>query len=541
MADRLDDAARAALQGLAEDGLPDAAEPLILDPSNPLPSAAEFVARHHASPEGRTIHRHRGEFWAYQRSHYRICPAEGLRAGLYTFLAEAQRWHVSPVTGESKLVPFKPTAAKVSQVVDALVAHAYVADDIAMPAWLDGRQDPPARELVAMANGLLHLPSGRLFPHSPQLFAGTALPFAHDDAAPAPDAWLAFLATIWPEDREAIGTLQELMGLLLTLDTRHQKLFLIVGPKRSGKGTIGRVIRALLGTANVAGPTLSSLAQNFGLQPLIGKPAAIVSDARLSGRADAAIIAERLLSISGEDAITVDRKHVEPWTGTLPTRFVILTNELPRIADASGALASRFIVLTMTRSFYGSEDHGLTDRLLAELPGILNWAVAGWRRLAERGHFLMPASSAEAMQDIESLSSPILAFLRAACVVEAGAEVPCQELFDRWRSWCEAQGRDNPGTTQSFGRDLRAAVPGLSVQRPRIAGGDERKRVYAGLRLLDLLDRSAGPRWSASSALHIARRGEEDSNYSCNGVGRGPVRTKPDVDLDDDMVEETLQ
>jgi putative DNA primase/helicase len=249
----------------------------------------------------------------------------------------------------------------------------------------------------------------------------------------------------------------------------------------------------------------------------------------LSGRADAQVIAERLLSISGEDAITVDRKHVEPWTGTLPTRFVILTNELPRIADASGALASRFVVLVMKESFYGREDHGLTDRLLAELPGIFNWAVAGWRRLTERGHFLMPASSSEAVADIESLSSPILAFLHATCVVEPGAEVSCKALFERWREWCESQGRVHVGTTQAFGRDLRAAVAGLSVQRPRVPGSDERERVYSGLRMATAADRrSAGPRWSATPTLQ-AESGSESSleNQSCNGVDRGPSRPEP--------------
>ena len=74
------------------------------------------------------------------------------------------------------------------------------------------------------------------------------------------------------------------------------------------------------------------------------------------------MIAERLLSISGEDVQTVDRKHRDPWTGILPTWFLILTNELPKIADASGALASRFIIVTLTQSFYGQEDHGLPLR-----------------------------------------------------------------------------------------------------------------------------------------------------------------------------------
>ncbi|MDZ7735869.1 MAG: hypothetical protein U5P41_07065 [Gammaproteobacteria bacterium] len=60
----------------------------------------------------------------------------------------------------------------------------------------------------------------------------------------------------------------------------------MVGPRRSGKGTILRVMTALLGRSNVAAPTLSSLAAPFGLQPLIGKTAGLISDARLGGRAD---------------------------------------------------------------------------------------------------------------------------------------------------------------------------------------------------------------------------------------------------------------
>jgi putative DNA primase/helicase len=52
-----------------------------------------------------------------------------------------------------------------------------------------------------------------------------------------------------------------------------------------------------------------------------------------------------LLSITGEDTIIIDRKFREAWTGRLQARFPILSNELPCLADASGALASRFIVL----------------------------------------------------------------------------------------------------------------------------------------------------------------------------------------------------
>src|SRR5262249_11196231 len=94
-----------------------------------------------------------------------------------------------------------------------------------------------------------------------------------------------------------------------------------------------------------AGPTLSSLGTNFGLWPLLGKNVAMIQDARLSGRTDVAAVVERLLSISGEDALTIDRKNLPPVTTRLTARFMLLSNELPKLTDSSGALPGRMILL----------------------------------------------------------------------------------------------------------------------------------------------------------------------------------------------------
>jgi putative DNA primase/helicase len=217
-------------------------------------------------------------------------------------------------------------------------------------------------------------------PPTPRFFSPNCLDFDFDLQARAPAAWLQFLAELWPEDAQSIATLQDWFGYLLTPDTRHQKILMLVGPKRSGKGTIARVIRGFVGEENVACPTLSSLGTNFGLWPLLGRTVAMIPDARLSGRTDAAAVAERLLSISGEDAQTIDRKFLPPVNAKLCARFMLLMNELPRLNDASGALPGRMVLLRLTRSWYGQEDTALTDRLLAELPGILLWAIAGWQR-----------------------------------------------------------------------------------------------------------------------------------------------------------------
>ncbi len=130
------------------------------------------------------------------------------------------------------------------------------------------------------------------------------------------------------------------------------------------------------------------------------------------------IAVERLLSISGEDTITVDRKYRDPWTGRLPTRFMILTNELPRFSDSSGALASRFVISILTTSFYGRENPALTAELLEEAPGIFNWALEGLDRLRERGYFVTPDVGARRRSAISKTSPrPVGAFVRDLCEV----------------------------------------------------------------------------------------------------------------------------
>jgi putative DNA primase/helicase len=78
--------------------------------------------------------------------------------------------------------------------------------------------------------------------------------------------------------------------------------------------------------------------------------------------------------------MTIDRKFRDPWSGKLPTRFVILTNELPKFRDSSGPIANRMLILQMVKSFLGEEDRTLDERLRAELPGILLWALDGLNR-----------------------------------------------------------------------------------------------------------------------------------------------------------------
>jgi putative DNA primase/helicase len=456
---------------------------LILDPADPLPSARAFVAEFHTADDKLGLRHQTGVFYAYEPevSAYQELDEAAVRAKVYRFLEDAVCWSKPKGGQEPKLGPFRPTKNKVENVIDALRAVCNLPTSCPAPCWL---QDDPGLDpfdVLPCQNGLLHIPTRKLLRATPAFFTLNGLNFAYESTAPNPQEWLRFLQELWPDDWQSQDTLQEWIGYLLTPQTHFQKIGMLVGPKRSGKGTIGRVARRLLGERSVCGPTLANMGEQFGLSVLIGKSLAIIADARIGGRSDTAVITERLLSISGEDGQTIPRKYLPDWNGKLPTRFMLLTNELPRFEDASGALSSRFIVLMLTRSFFGEEDTELFERLIPELPGILNWALEGRDRLYARGRFVPPHSSAELIQQFEDLGSPVSAFLRDRCEVGAGHEVSQQRLFNAWKTWCQENGRERAGTIQTLGRNVRAALPWLKVTQPREDG--EQVRYWQGLRL----------------------------------------------------------
>lgn len=473
---------------------------------NPRRLARLFLDRRGGGdPEGPRLRFWRDEFLAWDGACYRPVPDSEIRAEITNEVGEEfQRLYVA------ELIQAPPKPPKLRRVTSGLVNDVRLAlsggslltvkDYPEQPAWLVSDPPWPAVEVLPARNALVCLPAlvageESILPPTPQFFCSYALDYDFDPNAPEPVEWLTFLGAkplrdggrvkyqLWPDDRQSIGTLQEWFGYLLTPDTTQQKILALIGPKRSGKGTIGRIIKALIGEANLVAPTLSGLGTNFGMSPLIGKPAAIISDARLSGRSDKAVILERLLTISGEDSITIDRKHLPAWTGKLTARITMISNELPHLSDPSGALASRLIILRLMESFFGNEDPTLTAVFRGELPGILNWAVEGWRRLRERGHFLQPESGAELVEQMEDLGSPVGRFLKDRCEVGPGYEVMPSDLYGAWRDWCAAHGREYTGDAQSFGRDLRAVLPHLKTTQHRTGKGAP--RFYQGIRLAD--------------------------------------------------------
>ena len=448
---------------------------VVLNQKDFMANARELVDRVYTGPEGVVLRHSSNLFYKHATTHYAESEDNTVRSVLWDFLDRARA-----TDRAGAVVPFRPGPAHISGVGDALRAITHL-ETVRPPMWLDACVGPEPQDVVSLRNGLFHIPTRALLPHTSKFFTLNTLPFVWEPDAVAP-TWEKFLSDVWPDDREMIDTLQEMLGYLITADTSMQKMFMLIGPRRSGKGTIGRVINALIGKENITGPTLSSLTTNFGLQPLIGKLVAIVSDARAPGR-DHQTIVERLLMMSGEDTITVDRKNLDAWVGALTARVVIMSNESLQLGDASGALVGRMVVLQMHKSFYGTEDTQLTSRLLKELPGIFNWALEGRARLYRRGFFVQPAGSAEAVDEMTKLNSPITEFLDKCCELGVQSTESKNMVFSAYKKWCAANDRHAANKVQ-FSKQLYATANTIVGVRPRTQDGGQ-ARVYAGLRLKD--------------------------------------------------------
>lgn len=400
---------------------------------------------------------------------------ETIRHEAWPFLSKA---FVEDENG--KLRPMNPGLGAVTGIVDALKSVARLPLS-APPMWMPGYENGSPLDLLVVTNGILNVHTGELIAHTPRYFSTNGLTFAFDPAATSP-SWRAFLDQLWPDDFASQDLLQEWFGYCLTADTRQQKFLMVIGPKRSGKGTIGRILQHLVGMQNFVGPTLSSIAERHGLEPWINKLVAIVGDSRSAGK-EPQVAVERILSITGEDSLSVPRMYRTAVNLRLTARITVLSNELLKLGDASGALVGRMLVLKMEHSFFGKEDTGLEERLVQELPGILNWALEGKRRLVARGRFIQPASAAGVLQDTHDINNPVGAFVGEYCELGEGFQESLDALFSAWGAWCGAENR-HPGTRTVFGKDFKAAFSELHTHRPRDSSGKQRL-VYQGIRIAD--------------------------------------------------------
>jgi putative DNA primase/helicase len=459
-------------------------------PTAPLKVAraleAEFTA------EGQHTLRAWHEAWlAYSGTHYREITARDLRSTLYERTEHAV-CRVVNQKGEAETRPWNPTRKVLGDLEDALASVLGLASDTEPRTWLDERGTPGG--LMAVQNGLLDPRTRTLMGHSPAYFALASLPFEYDPKATAP-RWIKFLDSVFPGNDAAKMLLQEWFGYVLSGDTSRQKIMFLKGVTGGGKGVVNRTLKKLAGAENYVPLTFSDFSTQFGMEPVIGKSLAVITDAEPGGKVNTRLVMERLKAASGgDDGVTIDRKNQKSWTGDLPARFMIAANSLPAFEDASGAITERLLMLIFTRSFRENPDLTLEPALAKELPGILNWALDGFDRLENQGRFTEPELSKQKRREYgEEIDGGITAFVGDMC--ELGNDItgePFQVLkatlakayhdYVDGPDFRDGESEHRAGT--AFGKKLTGKYPEIGSARPRDKStGKPGARVYTGIKL----------------------------------------------------------
>lgn len=431
------------------------------------PSRPMAVARELMDLREKPLRWWQGAYYEHQGRHWTETSDDLIRQWIYQ-ATEHATYTGADGKGEPATKGWNPTAGKVANVHDALSRGV-----------VQQRDDPVA--VMAMTNGVLDPADRQLVAHSADRFNLSCLPFAYDPDARCPQ-WLDFLESSLPGDRQAHETIAEWMGYVLSGRTDLHKIGVLVGPPRCGKGTISRVLKAMIGQDGWAAPTLARLGSEFGLQSLIGKGLAVMGDVRWTSKhvIEAVPI---MLGVSGEDGFTVPRKHIGDWIGKLPTRLMLMSNDAPVFTDTSGALAGRMVYVAFHRSFLGAEDLTLERRLMTELPGILNWSLDGLDRVAKLGTFTQSAASEELREEVDRDSSPVKAWVDDRCVIDATSEFTLDSLLSSYRDWLAAENMLLSPSLNRLSRDLRSAFgdQGVTVER-KSNGTGGKHRVVTGIR-----------------------------------------------------------
>ena len=437
--------------------------PIIPGPSDPFGVADTYAELR--SGEGRPLKRWRGDWYVHKDTRWQMTDEEDVRAELVRWLTDDD---TKTRTKEGGLVPWKPS--RDGQIKDAL---SMLADVCNRPSSMDPTSG------VFLADTYL---DDRMVPrdYTPAVWNTSTTTYRWDVRAACPNtlAWLNDILS--PEDVEL---LRQWFGYLVSGRTDLQKMLVMIGPPRSGKGTLLWLMEELLGPGSTASITaLDELTKTFGLEPMVGMRLTVMPDVRWASR-DAAEAVPVLLSITGCDAKDVNRKNKKVWRGRLGVRFVAASNDTPSLADASGALAGRMLTITMGKSFLGKEDPGLRDTIRAEMPGVLQWALGGLKKLTAAGRFVEPESSENAREEVRQAGNPTYLFIEDECLIGPFGWVRLERLYLAYTAWCKACGY-HALPMHVMSRQLQNTVRGqIKAERRRRPEDGVRERIIRGLTL----------------------------------------------------------
>jgi putative DNA primase/helicase len=285
----------------------------------------------------------------------------------------------------------------------------------------------------------------------------------------------AFLSEIMQGDQELLTYLQRVIGYTLTGSTREHALFFAHGTGANGKSVLLSTISGMLGSYQKTAPIETFTASSSDRHPteLAGlRGARLVTAVETEeGRRWAE---SRIKALTGGDVIPARFMRQDFFEFTPQFKLFIAGNHKPSLRSVDEAIRRRFHLVPFAVTIPAEQrDQDLTEKLRAEWPGILAWAIAGclaW----QRDGLGMPTAVREATDAYLEAEDAFAAWIEDRCERLTTGWESSTDLFASWSAWATKAG-EQPGTMKRFTQQLE----GKRFEPKRMKYG----RGYAGIKL----------------------------------------------------------
>lgn len=321
--------------------------------------------------------------------------------------------------------------------------------------------------LLNCPNGTLDLKTGLLREHRREDLLTSLCPTPYRPDADCP-TWKRFMEAVFEGDRELIAFMQQTLGLCLTGDVTEQALFILHGNGANGKSTLTNAIQGVIGNDYVMkAPTNFLLAGRGESHPteradLFGCRLAICSETPQGRRLDESLVKEW----TGGEPVRARRMNENFWEFAPTHKIFISTNYKPAIKGDDNGIWRRVRLIPFEVAFWNpdeparpgesrpehlKQDKRLGDKLRAEFSGILAWCVQGCLDWQHDG-FRIPEKVRAATKEYRESEDVFASFMAECCTVGEGT-VRANDLYARFKKWCEGRGENAPGY-RSFGQSM---------------------------------------------------------------------------------------
>lgn len=304
---------------------------------------------------------------------------------------------------------------------------------------------------VVFKNGVLNLKTMELLQHSPEYLTFYELKAKWHRNLSA-RYFEQFLRSVSGGDYEIELRIKESMGYLLS-PINEGKLFFVMGTApNSGKSTLGRLLRQLIGEAYVSSLSTQKLAERFALGNAHGKILNISMD--LPNGKVASTTTAIIKQITGGDTITSERKYDKQRELHSDMRFLFASNFPVTVSQSDDdAFWDRMVIIPFPVSIKRENmDKELLEKLLEEKDAIIALCLQAFHKVLQRNYLFSVCSQADVMKREWRYKEPdytgsIQPFMED-CIEITGRKsdgIFFAELYEKYCDYCEENGFEATG------------------------------------------------------------------------------------------------